>query len=182
MLKKAIIKRLLVTLAWLALVTLLRWDWQLSLVNLWLGGLIGAFLLEVDHLLYILVIYPHELTSMRFKRFLEQRRFKQALLLLVITREERIRLTFSSALFQLILYGCCFFVLTSTNSLLGAGLVMAMALNLVREELVLLLQGREKLLRQRLFWQLAGEVSLKNQKFFVILMTLLFLGLNLLLI
>ncbi len=182
MLKKAIIKRLLVTLVWLTVVTFLRWHWQWDLANLWLGGIIGTFLLEVDHLLYVLVIYPQELTSLRLKRFLEQRRFKQALFLLVNTREERIRLTFSSALFQLVLYSCCFFVLTSTDSLLGAGLVMAMVLNLLREELILLLQGKEESLRQRLFWQLADEVSLKNQKFFVMVMFLLFLGLNLFLI
>lgn len=189
MLKKEIKNHLLVTLVWLALISLLRLNWHLpfgrqvwNLTFLWLGGLAGTFLLDIDHLLYALIIYPHELTSMRVKRFIDQRQFKEALVLLVDTQEERLKLAFHNAIFQPTLYIICFFVLTSTGSLFGAGLVMAMALHLLKDELELLFKGRDEDLRKWLFWQVQAEISLRNQRFFVILMLLIFLGLNLLLI
>jgi len=181
-LQKEFWRHLLITFVWLVLTTLLRWSWHWNLISLWLGGLLGTFLLDIDHLLYVLAIYPHELTSMRVKRLIDQRQFKDALVLLADTRGERVKLPFHNALFQPIFYVFCFFVLTSTGSLFGAGLVMTMALHLLMDEFELLLAGRDEYLRKWLFWQVKGEVSLQNQKFFVFLMLLVFLGLNLLLI
>lgn len=182
MLKKEVKNHLLVTLVWLVLITLLRWSWHWNLISLWLGGLVGTFLINLDHLLYTLVTYPQELTSMRARRLLEQRRFREALILLGDTYDERRKLAFHSALFQPILYIFCFFVLTSTGSLFGAGLVMAMALQLLKDEFGLLLKGEEEQLRKWLFWQIKAEVSFDQQRFFVVLMFFIFLGLNLLLI
>lgn len=181
-LRKKVAKRLLVTLVWLAIITLLRWHWRWSLIWLWLGGLGGTFLLDIDHLLYVLIVSPQEATSLRVKQLLKEKQVKESLVLLAATSQERVKLTFHSALFQPILYVVCFFVLTSTGSLFGAGLVMAMALHLLREEISFLLQGKEEDLQRRFFWQIKTGISLRNQKFFVIFMLLVFLGLNLLLI
>lgn len=182
MLKREIKSHLSVTLIWLIIITILRWSWQWNLILLWLGGLVGAFLLDIDHLLYTLIIYPYELTSMRVKRLLDHHRFKDALILLTDTHEERTKLPFHNVLFQPSLFIFCFFVLTSTGSMFGAGLVMAMSLHLLQDELECLLQGREDYLRKWLFWQVNVDISFRNQKFFVVLMLLVFLGLNLLLI
>ncbi|MBU3957339.1 hypothetical protein KKI19_03665 [Patescibacteria group bacterium] len=183
MLKKEVRSHLLVTLAWLGLITFLRWSWHWNLIFLWLGGLVGTFLLDIDHLLYTLWIYPHELTSMRVKHLIDKRRFKDTLALLADTHEERFKFSFHTALFQPILYIVCFFVLTSTGSLFGAGLVMAMALHLLKDEVECLFsKEREEYLRKWLFWQVKTEVSFNQQKSFVILMLLVFIGLNLLLI
>lgn len=181
-LRKEFRRHLLVTFVWLVVITFLRWSWHWNLILLWLGGLVGTFLLDLDQLLYALFIYPQELTSMRVKRLIQQQRFKDALALLADTQGERTKLAFHNALFQPIFYVFCFFVLTSTGSLFGAGLVMAMALHLLKDELELLMKGRDEELRKWLFWQVKGKVSLRNQKFFIILMLLVFLGLNLLLI
>lgn len=183
MLKKELKSHLLITLAWLGLITLVRWSWHWNLILLWLGGLVGALLLDIDHLLYTLWIYPHELTSMRVRHLIDQRRFKDALILLADTHEERLKFSFHTALFQPILYIVCFFVLTSTGSLFGAGLVMAMALHLLKDEIECLFsREREEYLRKWLFWQIKKDISLYHQKLFVALMLLVFLGLNLLLI
>lgn len=181
-LRKKAANRLLASLVWLAIITLLRWHWRWSLIWLWLGGMAGTFLLEIDHLLYTLVVYPEEAISKQVKQFLTQRQVRKSLVLLATTSRERVRLTFHTALFQPVLYVVCFFVLTSTGSLFGAGLVMAMALHLLREEISFLLQGKEEDLQRRFFWQIKTGISLRNQKFFVIFMLLVFLGLNLLLI
>ncbi len=182
MLRKEFFGHLLITLVWLSLISVLRWQWQSNLVFLWLGGLLGTFLLDIDHLLYSLVVYPHHLTSMRVRHLLEQRRLREAFVLLGNTREERIRLNFHNALFQSIFYLICFFVLTSTGSLFGAGLILAMALHLLKDELWNLLEGREEYLRSWLFWPIRGQISLAGQRLFVVSMLLIFLGLNLFLI
>lgn len=182
MLKKELRGHLLTTLVWLMAITLARWDWQWSLLFFWLGGLIGFLLLDVDHYLYALVLYPQELTSLRMKRLLKEKRFKETAELIVDTDRERVRLSFHNALFQLVFYIFCFFALTSTDNWLGKGLVMAMALHLLRDEVVCLLRGQDEFLRQWLFSQFNVRISFKHQRFFVIFMILIFLGLNLFLI
>lgn len=189
MLKKKAANRLFPTLVWLVVVSVLHWNWQLSagsqapgLISLWLGAFLGTYLLDLDHLLYLLIIKPQEATSLRVSQLFKQKQIREGLGVAAATQEERVRLPFHSALFQPVLYVLCFFVLTSTNSLFGAGLVMAMALHLLVQEVSGLLQGREEHLRRWLFWPIKGEVSFRAQKYFVIIMVMVFLGLNLFLI
>lgn len=185
MLKKEFKSHLFATLVWLTVITLVRWDWlrqPADLLFLWLGGLIGFLLLDVDHYLYALVFYPQELTSLRIKHLLKQRRFRESVELIADTNRERIRLSFHNALFQLVFYIFCFFALTSTDNWFGKGLVMVMALHLLRDEVVCLLRGQDEFLHQWLFSQFNVKISFKHQRFFVIFMILIFLGLNLLLI
>ena len=187
--KKEVRNRLIVTFAWLVLLTLLRMRFYLPLgrdtlniIGFWLGGLLGTFLLDLDHLLYIWVIKPQEETSQKIRSLFNQGNYREMLTVLFNTREERTRLAFHSALFQPIFYVLCFYVVTSTTNHLGIGLVMVMALQLLREELMDLLTGREEFLNKWLFWQLDVEVSPERQKAFILAMALIFLGLNLMLL
>jgi uncharacterized membrane protein YagU involved in acid resistance len=182
MLKKEFLINLFLTLIWLVLVTLLRWDWQWNLIWLWAGAILGIFLFNLDHVFYLLFVSPHELTSQRFRRLLEQRKFKEALTLMADTTYERQRLSFHNAFFQVILLVLCFFVLTSTNQLLGSGLVMGMMLHLLKDEVGELLNKREERLKKWLFWQVNFEISFEQQKLFVISMVLCFVALSLFLI
>lgn len=153
MLKKELASHYLVSLIWLVIITLLRWDWRLNLIWLWGGGLLGSFWLDWADIFYQKAIGSQEEKS-----------------------------PFHNALFQVVFFVFCFWVLTSTGSLFGKGLVMAMALHLLKDEFHLLLAGREEQLRGWLFWPIRREVSFQEQKFFVILMLLVFLGLNIFLI
>lgn len=182
MLKKEFLTNLLLTLVWLLIITFLRWNWQWNLIWLWAGAFLGVFLFNLDHLFYLLFVSPHELTSQRFQRLLEQRKFKEALSLMADTTHERQRLPFHNALFQVILLVLCFFVLTSTDQLFGSGLVMGMMLHLLKDEVGELLNRHEERLKKWLFWQANFEISLDQQKLFVILMICLFVALNLFLI
>lgn len=182
MIKKGKITLILLTLIWLTAISLLRWTWQWNLIWLWLGAFIGIFLLDVDHLLYLLVINPHELTSQRVKHLLPQKKFKEVLILIRDTVEERARMPLHNAFFQVILYVLCFFVLTSSANLFGAGLVMGMAFHLLKDEVFHLLFGREEKLKRWLFWQAKNDISDQNQKIFVVIMGLTFLALNFFLI
>ena len=97
------------------------------------------------------------------------------------TTNERCRLPFHNALFQVILLVLCFFVLTSTNNLFGSGLVMGMMLHLLKDEVGELLSRQEEHLKKWLFWQISFEISFDQQKLFVVLMVLFFVFLNFLL-
>lgn len=182
MFKKEFLSHFFITLIWLLIITLLRWSWQWNLIWLWLGGFIGTFLIDLDHFIYLFFTNPHELTSQRAQRLWEQKHLKELVILTFNTTEERIRLAFHNVLFQLILFILCFFVLTSTGSLFGSGLVMSMALHLLKDEFHEWQVGREERLGQWLFWPIKMEVSLQNQKIFLIFMALLFVGLNFFLI
>lgn len=179
--KKTIFSRLLITVVWLGVISLLRWRWEWELAGLWAGGVVGTFLLEVDHMLY-LVAYPDEPVSFRVREALTARRWQEALAILANTVGERGKLTFHSAFFQVIFWVMCFFVLTSTGSLFGAGLVMAAALRLLVWEFSWLLGGREEELRMKLFWQLAIKPTEKQTKSFVYIMLVVWAGMNLFMI
>ncbi len=180
--KKELFNRLLITLIWLLVISLFRWHWHWHLIWLWLGSFLGIFLIELDHFLYVLLSNPHELTGLRIKRLLEQRSFREILTLVVDTRGERERLAFHNALFQVVLYALCFFTISSTNNLFGSGLLMGMALILLRDELDDLLKGKEGRLRNWLFWPLRQTVSLPQQRLFIIAVVILFLVLSFLLV
>ncbi len=182
MLKKEIISHLLVSLIWLLIVTLLRWSWQWNLVWLWLGGLLGTYLFDADHFFYLLVINPQELTSQRVRRLFQQKRIGEAFSLVAQTATERVHLPFHNAFFQIVNFILCFFVLTSTNNLLASGLVMGMALHLLKDEIGEVVGGEEERLSRWLFWQSNFEISLEGQKIYLVVMSLIFLALNWLLI
>ena len=190
MLKHEVKSHLLVTLIWLVIITLVRLpahfggigNWLLVSLPLWLGGLVGTFLLDLDHLLYVLWVYPDEPNSFQIKELIGQNRYKEALALLVNTRYERWRLSFHNALFQPIFCIFCFWVLSSSSNLLAKGLVMAMALHLLKDEFESLFTRGEEFTRRWLFWQIKTEVPFRTQKFFLFIMLFFFLGLNLLLI
>lgn len=192
MLKKEFYSHFLATLIWLAALAILKaiftagafstLDQLLSWLVFCLGALLGTFVLDLDHVFYVLLIHPEEETSQKVKHLIKQKEYKEAFLFLVNTHLERTKLSFHNAVFQVFFMVFCFWVLTSTGSWLGKGLVMAMALHLLKDIYHCLLKGKEDFLRRWLFWPLKREVSFSEQKIFVILMLLIFLGLNLLLI
>ena len=177
MLKKELTTHYLLTLVWLGVVSLLRWKWNLELIGLWLGALVGTMILDLDQVFYALLIYPDQKACQLWR----EKKIKTLLEYLAETYSQRTKLTFHNALFQVGFLVFSFWVLTSTGGLFGKGLVMAANLHLLKDEFHLLLKGREEQLRRWLFWPVREEVSFKGQKIFVGVMGLVFLGLNLLL-
>ncbi|OGM69777.1 hypothetical protein A2975_00265 [Candidatus Woesebacteria bacterium RIFCSPLOWO2_01_FULL_44_14] len=100
------------------------------------GGLVGTFLPDVDHLIYVYASRPHELTSQRVNFMLAKREWLPILNLLYMTRSERKQLVFHSAFFQIIFTILAFWVLTSSGSLFGRGLVLAFSLHLLVDQIV----------------------------------------------
>jgi hypothetical protein len=112
-------------------------DWMsLSYWPFWLGGIIGNFLPDLDHIIYIYFLRPQELTSQRAGYMLGKRDFFGSMNLLARTRSERTKLIFHTALFQIVFVILSFLVVTSSGSLLGRGIVLAFSLHLLIDQAV----------------------------------------------
>lgn len=102
----------------------------------WAGGVVGTLLPEIDHFIYVYFLKPHELTSQRFSYMMGKRDLKRSLTLLAETRTERTKLIFHTAAFQIVFAILTFFVITSSGSLLGRGLVLSFYLHLLIDQLI----------------------------------------------
>jgi hypothetical protein len=108
----------------------------LSYWSFWVGGIVGNFLPDLDHFIYVYFLRPHELTSQRVSYLVEKRNLSRSFRLLAETRSERTKLIFHSGLFQLIFIVLAFFVVTSSGSLFARGVVLAFFLHLLVDQAV----------------------------------------------
>ncbi len=123
--KKEIINTLLFWFGYFLLITLLNSLYSLSYWPLYVGGLVGLIMPNLDHLLYVFVFRPQELTSQRVAQFLNSKNYKDALFLLYDTKEERKDLIFHTILFQIIFAVLTFWVVSSSGNLFARGLVLS---------------------------------------------------------
>lgn len=175
--RKEILSHLVPTLVFLILVALIHWQLKFSLIFFWLGGLFGSLFLDVDHLFYAYLQAPHEFTSQRAKRLFEQKQFKEGVILLFETQEERGRMIFHSSLFQIVLLIVCFFVLTSSASLFGKGLVLGMLLHSLTDQGFEFIKNGEI---ENWFWQFREKPETNIQGIYFAFVFLLFLIFSLL--
>lgn len=182
MLKKEISSHFLVTLLWLAVISLLRWYLRWNLLWLWSGALVGTFLIDIDHIIYWFFTYPEKQDSKIAKVLWQKRDFKGLLLLLERYHDTHTRLIFHSALFQVIFLLFSFYIFTSSGSLFASGLVAGINLHLLKDEWEEYFEKKYSHLNEWLFWQIKREISFAEQKIFVYLMLLVFLGMSLFLV
>lgn len=134
--KKEIFIHFAFLISFLIFISLFKSYISLSYWPLWAGGLVGTILPDVDHFIYILFLKPYELTSQRANSMLEKRNILQTLELLAETRYERTKIIFHTASFQLVFVLLAFWVLTSSGSIFGRGLVLAFLLHLIVDQAV----------------------------------------------
>lgn len=109
---------------------------SLSYWPFWLGGLIGTILPDVDHFIYIFFLRPYEYTSQRANYMLGKKDVLGTLRFLAETRYERTKIIFHTATFQIIFVVLSFWVLTSSGSIFGRGLVLAFLLHMLTDQIV----------------------------------------------
>jgi len=142
----------------------------LSFWPFWLGGIVGTVLPEIDHLIYVFFSNPQEVTSQRVRYLCNNRQFKNCFWLLATTTGERAGLIFHTVLFQVIFFILTFWVLTSSASLFGRGLVLSFCLHLAIDQIEEVIN---KGTLQSWFWQI--PVSLDRKQISVFLGTVIFL-------
>jgi hypothetical protein len=129
--KHGIIIHILVSILFLVLVGTVK-DWlHLSYWLIWVGGALGLLLPDLDHLIYIFFIGPQELTSQRVIYLLRNRNLLGAVKLILETRAERKDLVLHSNLFLVVALILTFWILTSSSSVIGAGLVSGAMVHLL---------------------------------------------------
>lgn len=100
------------------------------------GGILGTSLPDLDHVVYALYLKPQELNSQRVGYMLQKKQVLETVRFLFETRRERTSLIFHTVTFQIIFLILTFWMITSSGSLFGRGLVLAFALHLSVDQLV----------------------------------------------
>lgn len=165
-LKKEIFSFLLAVLIYAGLVTLLGGHFYFGFMLFWVGGIVGILLLYFDPLVSAYLTSTEAPFSQELKQMIGQKRFEEALKETFVQHQAQEQPLLHSALFQVALTLLAFYVVTSSGSLFGSGLVMGMVLHLVKEEV-----GESKnpeRLNRMLFWNIHREITAKEQKIYLI--------------
>lgn len=132
--KKEIILHFLYALLFLLIYSLLKGYLSLSYWPLWIGVIVGTILPNVDHLIYVYLIKPEELTSQRVTYLNQERNFPKAMEILAESKYERHNPVLHTAFFQVLFLIVTFLILSSSSSLLGRGIVIAFSLHLLVDQ------------------------------------------------
>jgi hypothetical protein len=134
--KREIILHVGVWLAFFVVITLFRQYFSFSFWPFWIGGILGTFLPDIDHLIYVYFLQPQELTSQRVNFLIDRNEVKRVISLLYETRNERRGLIFHTLFFQVLFLVLTFWIVTSSGSLFGRGVVLAFSLHLLVDQIV----------------------------------------------
>lgn len=118
------------------LITLLKHYFNLSYWPFWVGGVVGLLLPDIDHLIYIYVIKPGDLSSQRVNYLLDKKDIFKSLEVMYETRSERKELVFHTIFFQIIFFVLTFWMMSSSGSYFGKGLVLSFALHLCVDQMM----------------------------------------------
>ncbi|MDP3917556.1 MAG: hypothetical protein Q8Q30_00040 [Candidatus Woesebacteria bacterium] len=129
--KKEVINHFIFWLSYFIFLTLANSLYSFSYWPLYVGGLVGSFMSNLDHLLHVFVLNTQELTSIRVITLIKYKQYKDAIKLLYDTKEERTNLIFHTNNFQLIFTILTFWVVSSSGNLFARGLVLSYLLSLV---------------------------------------------------
>lgn len=134
--KKLLLSYVLYAVLFLVIVILFHQWFDLGSLIFLAGGLVGSLLPEVDHLLYMYLLKPEEMTSKITADMINRRDVQGTLNVLADTREERKNLIFHNAAFQWLFIVFAFLALTSSSSLFGKGLVLAFLVHLSIDQII----------------------------------------------
>lgn len=153
------------------------WQW----IGFIVGGAIGWNLAFLDMVAYIYILHPEVQLSQQISYQIKNKQYKQAFELIKRRQSEFDKLTVRSALFQVAWVVLAVFTLTSVPSLFGKALVMGLGLRILIDEWREWFKDKNKL-KNWLFWQIKREVSIDELKWYMYIMTGIYLYLAWLLI
>jgi len=142
------------------------------------GALIGWQMVWFDKIAFIYILHPEAQLSQQVKFYIKQKQYRRAMRLLDERETEMDKLTTRSVLFQVAWVGLGLFAVTSVANFFGRMLVMSLGLRIMVEEWEEY-KADKQALNKLLFWQIKREVSDKELKRYLQVMTGLFLWLTL---
>ncbi len=134
--KKEIIIHFSFLVAYFLFISLAKGLFDLALWPFWLGGLLGTMLPDIDHVIYVYYLRPEEYNSQRTTLMASKGKLIDTFKYLAETRSERTRLIFHTMYFQLIFLVLTLYVITSSGSTFGRGLVLAFYLHLFIDQVI----------------------------------------------
>lgn len=148
------------------------WYWPFWLLLGWwlVGGTVGYLILELDRFVDVYVANPDTKLAQEIRSRISSNQFVLAWKILLHNQKLQPKLTFRSALFQVVWVVLAFFTLTSTSSWFGKGFVLAMGLKLLLEQWQWYQKDREFLLRS-LFWQINREFTTTQLRSYLLVMS-----------
>lgn len=135
-LKKEITTHVAASLVFFAPLIFLHSMGGVTFLSFFAGVLLGSFLPDIDHLIYVLFLKPKEITSQRVRSKLASGSFYSVVTLLFSTRDERKKLIFHNIVFQLFFVIFSFLIVSSSSSIFGRGLVLSFLLSLVVDQVL----------------------------------------------
>ncbi|MBU1089005.1 hypothetical protein KKA02_03980 [Patescibacteria group bacterium] len=147
---------------------------------LFLGLSFGSFFLDIDHILYWLVLNPNLEESKLAKVIIKKRDYKNLLKLLESTHKSHTSLIFHHSTSQIILGLTSLFIFTSSDNIFAISFLLALNLHLLIDEAEVLFNKNDSNsslahLQDWLFARLPAQLPLKYLKHYVSF----FLALNL---
>ncbi|MBU1084946.1 MAG: hypothetical protein ABIJ43_03765 [Candidatus Beckwithbacteria bacterium] len=141
-----------------------------NIVGFIVGGGIGWSLVFMDVIAYIYILHPEVQVSQYISYQIKNKQFKQAFESIKRRQGEFDKLTTRSALFQVVWVVLAVFTLSSVASWFGKALVMGLGLRMLVEEWRGWFSDKSKL-KTSLFWQIKREVSMDELKWYLYIMT-----------
>jgi len=146
--------------------------WEEILVIM--GGVAGLFLLDLDYFLYVFYVRPDDPLSFKAKDLFQKKDYRGMLGVIKEVSQTGYEFTLHSALFGPVIFILGVFVLTSSGSFFGAGLILGIFLRYIWDSWELQRKNPTEL-NKKLFWQIKTEVSLQTQKIFLLTLLVGFL-------
>jgi len=120
--------------------SLFRGWFELKYINLWIGGIIGTLLPDIDKLFYVYILRPKDILSQKVADTISQGQTVESVNQIVAMETESKSFIFHTVPFQLLFLVFAFLVVTSTGSLLGRGIVVAFCLHLIIDQTILIME------------------------------------------
>lgn len=153
-----------------------------AVINLCLmfgAAFLSRYFFVLDQLIDIVFTNPQSSLALAVAPLLSLKQYKQTLILLGQRNKELTKLALKSVLFQVAWVVLAFFILTSTAGIFGKTLVMAIGLHLLLTEWEDFMDKKDM---GWLFWQIKRTLGIKEQKYYLYLMTGIFIILSLMLV
>ncbi|BCX14350.1 MAG: hypothetical protein KatS3mg088_033 [Patescibacteria group bacterium] len=176
MIKRELLIHYLFFLGFFIFLAIKRNLFSLYSIPFWLGGIVGTFVVDLDHLLYAFLLNKNDLASQRALYYFKNRQYLKGLLILWDAKDNRTHQVFHSFSFQLIFLVLTFWVVSSSGNYLAIGLVLAFSLHLFVDQLSDLLESGNLDLWKNGFWQV--KIEGRNQLFYWIIVFSSFLLLS----
>jgi hypothetical protein len=119
-----------------AAVTLLKRYFEAYYLLFWIGGIVGTFMPDLDQLIYIYLLSPSDPISQEAQSEISKRHYIGTWSRLIAGRRERTKLIFHTVQFNALFLLLSIFVLTSSASIFGHGLVLGFALHLFIDQYI----------------------------------------------